>query len=114
MFNKPVETKKIMIEVVECPRHFSCWLRSGLIQTNPVSIAASKLQGTECAIVDKKTLIDTRNGGLEDDNEFIKAIASRPAWDRYRETSVGHGGRRETRDIAAEKYVARQVEFTRD
>jgi len=112
MFKKPVETNQIMIEVVECGgRH--CMLRSGLIGANPGAFAsaASKLPGTECALVDKMELIDTTNGGLEDDNEFIKAIATRPTWDAYQKISQAHGGRRVARDAKAEKYVAAKVNF---
>jgi len=101
-----------MIEVKECSED-GCFLRSGLIgaNTGAVASAASQLQGTECAIVDKMELIDTTNGGLEDDNEFIKAIATRPTWDAYLKISQAHGGRRVARDAKAEKYVAAKVNF---
>jgi hypothetical protein len=109
MFKKPVETKKIMIEVVACNRF--CMMRSGLIEAEPVASAASKLPGTECALVKSQTLIDTRNGGLRHDNEFIKAIKTRPTWDAYKRISQGHGSHRERRNREAERYVATKVKF---
>jgi len=68
------------------------------------------LDSTECALVESQAL--HTNGGLEDDNAFIKAIATRPTWDAYKKASAVHGGRREDRDLKAEKYVARRDAFT--
>jgi hypothetical protein len=86
-------------------------MRSGLIGGQAITSAASKLPGTVCALVESSNLIDQTNGGLKDDDEFIKAIKSRPTWDAYYKLSLAHGGRRADRDAKAEKYVAGKVQF---
>jgi hypothetical protein len=118
LFTKPIKTTKILIKPIACSgwnENYHCAIRLGLVG-KPLSEKeqTSQLKGTECAIVESRALHP--NGGLGDDNEFIKAIKTRPTWDAYqRKTQKCRGCTIDMnewrRNNMAKKYVATKMKF---